>query len=198
MYLPVTNRTARGPSNGPYDSNVRQPTRHREPKAHRRYYRGSGARGAPAARASARRETLGLGARGLGARVACSASKNLSNQPPVQLRTPGLCRKDTRERREGTPETRFSVQGIRQRTPVFLTSPNEVPTLSPFSSSACGRPSAAPREGRADRTVVGAPRMCGSSSRPFTHRSACRAPGMIRGSAHRRTRVCQRERSRDF
>jgi hypothetical protein len=37
-----------------------------------------------------------------------------------------------------------------------------------------------------------------ASSRPFTHRSACRAPGMIRGSAHRRTRVCQRERSRDF
>ena len=160
MYLPVTNRTARGPSNGPYDSNVRQPTRHREPKAHRRYYRarGLGARGlgaAPAARASARRRCSGLG-------VACSASKNLSNQRSVQLRTPCLCQKDTRECREGTLATRFSVQGIRQRTPVFLTSPNEVPTLTPFSSSACGRPPAAPREGRADRTVVGAPRMCGS------------------------------------
>ena len=192
MYLPVPDRTARGPSNGPYDSNVRQPTRHREPKAHRRYYRGSGCSGSQ--RPAGLRASVG-GARRLA--VACSASKNLSNQRSVQLRTPGLCQKDTRERREGTLETRFSVQGIRQRTPVFLTSPSEVPTLTPFSSSACGRPPAAPREGRADRTVVGAPRMCGSSSRPFTHRSACRAPGMIRGSAHRRTRVCQRERSRD-
>ena len=55
----------------------------------------------------------------------------------------------------------FWLQGIRQSPLVFLTSRNEVPTLTPFSSSACGRPLAAPREGRADRTVVGAPGMCG-------------------------------------
>ena len=195
MYLPVPDRTARGPSNDPSDSNVRQPIRRREPKAHRKYYRGSwfvargsGARGFGGS---------GLGGSGFGLAITCSAAKNLSNQPTVQLRTPALGRENTREQREGTLATRFSIQGIRQRTPVFLTSPNEVPTLTPFSSSACGRPRAAPREGRADRTV-GAPGMCGSSSRPFTHRSACRAPGMIRGSAHRRTRVCQRERSRDF
>ena len=150
MYLPVPDRTARGPSNGPCDSNVRQPIRHREPKAHRRYYRarGSGARG-PAAtrRAGARR------ARDARARVACSASKNLSNQRSVQLRTPGLCQKDTRERREGTLETRFSVQGIRQRTPVFLTSPSEVPTLTPFSKLSVRPPTggAVRGAGRSDR-----------------------------------------------
>ena len=146
MYLPVTNRTARGPSNGPSDSNVRQPTRHREPKAHRRYYRARGLGAAPAPE-----RALGEDARGLG--VACSASKNLSNQRSVQLRTPCLCQKDTRECRGGSLATRFSVQGIRQRTPVFLTSPNEVPTLTPFSKLSVRPPTggAARGAGRSDR-----------------------------------------------
>ena len=174
MYLLVPDRTARGPSNGPYDSNVRQPIRRREPKAHRRYYRGSwlvgswlGARAAPAARATLRR------ARGWRPELAegrarmreRSGEDARGSRSPVQLRKtsaisdlsscghPACAGKDTRERREGTLETRFSVQGIRQRTPVFLTSPNEVPTLTPFSSSACGRPpgGAARGAGRSDR-----------------------------------------------
>ena len=151
MYLPVTNRTARGPSNGPYDSNVRQPTRHREPKAHRRYYRarglgGSGLGAAPAARASARRRCSGLG-------VACSASKNLSNQRSVQLRTPCLCQKDTRERREGTLADQIFGSGDSPKDPGFLDFPQRSPYTDPVFKLSVRPPTggAARGAGRSDR-----------------------------------------------
>ena len=147
----------------------------------------------------------GLGGSGIWARLCQIVTISCRNWAHLRHSGAGAAppagRQGTRkmERFRRPPWSAEPLWGEPLRPPVSLTSPYEVPTLTPFSSSACGRALAAPREGRADRTVVGAPGIVrAASSRPFTHRSACRAPGMIRGSAHRRTRVCQRERSRDF
>jgi len=137
-----------------------------------------------------------------GVREARSGRSRLKNSA---IRDPSNCEhlacagKDTQRGRKVAANARFPASGDLPKSLGFLDFAQRSPYTDPVFKLSVRPPTggAARGAGRSDRRRRSR-HVRAASSRPFTHRSACRAPGMIRGSAHRRTRVCQRERSRDF